>query len=203
VRLLLGSSRPSAARLAAVGPAGRRVGVIANAHDRARRAARAGALAAELDALSAAGLAAEELDLRAFDAAALARYDVVWATGGNAFVLRRAMRDSGFDAALSALPADTPLVYVGWSAGACAAGSTLRGLELVDDVPARRRAVWDGLGLVDRAIVPHFESADGPLRVLIDRVVAHWEHTGTPYRALRDGETIAGAGQALPPSAGS
>jgi dipeptidase E len=106
-------------------------------------------------ALASLGIAAEELDLRDHFVApgGIARrldgVGLVWVTGGNAFLLRRAMRQSGFDAYLLSRRDDDDLVYGGFSAGACVAGPTLRGLERVDAVDATAAGyvdgvVWDG-----------------------------------------------------------
>jgi dipeptidase E len=205
VRLLLASSRPEAgSELVA---ADSRVAVVLNAQDRAGRRARRRALAEETDHLAGAGLAPAELDLRRYYrrrgsvSDALDDLDLLWVAGGNVFVLREAMRRSGFDAALSGR--ERPLTYVGWSAGACVCGPTLRGLELVDPLPRGLKPTWEGLGLVDFALVPHYHSGP-PLGAEIDRVVAFWNAQGTPHRALRDGEMIAvTAGQPSSPEPGS
>jgi dipeptidase E len=154
----------------------------------------------EIEHVSKVGLVPSELDLRGFDrghaglVAALQAADLFWVAGGNVFVLRQAMLRSGFDLALHHL--ERPLTYVGWSAGACVCGPTLRGLELVDEPPRGLDPIWDGLGLVDFAIVPHYRS-DPPLGLEIDQVVASWEAARAPYRALRDGETISVSGHGL------
>jgi dipeptidase E len=174
--------------------------VIVNAQDRAGRRARRHAVSEEIEYVSDAGLVPSELDLRRFDrghaglVAALQAADLFWVAGGNVFVLRQAMLRSGFDLALHHL--ERPLTYVGWSAGACVCGPTLRGLELVDEPPRGLDPIWDGLRLVDFAIVPHYRS-DPPLGPEIDRAVAFWEAARTPYRTLRDGETISISGQRL------
>jgi dipeptidase E len=204
VRLLLASSRPALPPEFAV--PGSRVAVIVNAQDRAGRRARCHAASEEIEYLRNVGLVPSELDMRGFDrghaglVAALQAADLFWVAGGNVFVLRQAMLRSGFDLALHHL--ERPLTYVGWSAGACVCGPTLRGLELVDELPRGLDPIWDGLGLVDFAIVPHFQS-DPPLGPEIDRVVAFWKAERTPYRALHDGETISVSGQGLLASRGS
>jgi len=48
---------------------------------------------------------------------------LIWINGGNAFPLRRAMRQSGFDEVAWALLASDEIVYVGFSAATCCAGS--------------------------------------------------------------------------------
>ena len=150
--------------------------------------------------LRGAGLDAVDLDLRDYFGApaALARdlekVGLVWAVGGNAFLLRRALRQSGMDAILARRLAEDSLVYGGWSAGACVAGSTLRGLHLMDapELVAAgydREVIWEGMGLVDHAIVPHFAS-DHPEAQAADRAVAYLAEGAIPHRTLRDGEAI-------------
>jgi dipeptidase E len=113
----------------------------------------------------------------------------VWITGGNAFVLREVLRRSQLDRLLTDRVTDGSLAYGGYSAGACMAGPTLRGLELVDDVSAVARPVWDGLGLVDFCIAPHHGSPH-PEREAIQQVVDYFLDTGLPHRTLSDGEAI-------------
>lgn len=86
------------------------------------------------------------------------------------------------------------LIYGGWSAGAVVAGPTLRGIEIMDDpyIVAESyqiEPVWDGLGLVDFSIVPHFES-DHPEAEAAARAHEHMTATGIPHRTMRDGEVI-------------
>lgn len=149
---------------------------------------------------SGLGIAAELWDLRSQEggAAAITRAlegcDLVWVMGGNSFVLRRAMKRSGFDTAIRKALAADALVYGGFSAGAVAATPTLRGIELMDDpygVPAGYDPdiVWEGLNLVDFSIVPHFES-DHPESASAKVTTERLTRLGLPYRTLRDGEAI-------------
>ena len=209
MRLLLASSRPAppAVELVELGGIGARVGVVANGHDLATRRVRRRVVAEELEFASGIGLAPVEFDLRRFQRRpdrlpeALAEISLLWVTGGNVFVLREVMRRSGLDAVLSDQLRRGALAYVGFSAGACVCGMTLRGLELVEDLPGGSAPNWSGLALTDFAIVPHYHSAP-PLGPAVDRVVASWEDNETPYRALRDGETILVEAQSAPGSDG-
>jgi dipeptidase E len=177
-----------------VGPHAR-VGVSANALDVAPRRERDEWLEREIRALGGAGLSPIELDLREYYAhpeaivEVASALDMVWATGGNVFVLRKAFRRSGFDRLLLARLDDNSLAYGGCSAGACICGSTLRGIELIDDAHAAGPPIFEGLGLLDYSIAPHF-GADGEIGQAILRLTRHFEETGTPYRALRDGQAI-------------
>lgn len=205
MRLFLASDRQAAAfdQLIAALPAGAAVAVIANAVDfvpREDRAAYARNIFDPLAHFRAFGLQARDLDLRDYfdrpDALGDAMGDVrlLWATGGNAFLLRRAMRRSGLDALLPARLDAGDLIYGGWSAGAVVAGPTLRGLDLMDD-PALvcpgydPEPVWEGLGLIDYSLVPHFGS-DHPESAAAAEAVAWLEMHRLPFRALRDGEAI-------------
>jgi dipeptidase E len=119
---------------------------------------------------------------------------LVWVVGGNAFLLRRAMRQSGFDRLIGDLLAEDRLVYGGWSAGAVVAGPDLRGIELMDDpqvvTPGYEPEIcWSGLGLIQTRIVPHYKS-DHPEAPDADRLVTRMLLEGTPHLALRDGETL-------------
>ena len=207
MRLLLASSRPevTAEVREFLAPCSR-AAVILNAQDCAGRRARRRAVAEETEYVAGAGLAPDELDLRRFAGrsdqlrAALDGAELVWVAGGNAFVLRAAMRRSGFDAALDG--SRRPLRYLGWSAGACVCGPTLRGLELVDAPPRGLDPVWDGLGVVDFVVLPHWGSPP-PLGDEIARVEAHYRAAGTPHRPLRDGQTIIVTADQRPASPGS
>ena len=150
--------------------------------------------------LASLGIAATPLDLRRYFgraealAAELSSYDLVWAVGGNAFVLRRAMKQSGFDDVITRMLDNDQIVYGGFSAGAVVAAPTLAGLQLMDDpadVPSGYDAepVWDGLGLIDHSIVPHYRSPH-PESAAAERAVRQLCGQGLRYRALRDGEVI-------------
>ena len=135
-----------------------RAAIIVNALDH-RAAARAQWLESQAAKLRALGFTVQELDLRQFFGArdrlseALQRFDAVWVNGGNAFILRRAMRQSGCDLLLADLLERDRLVYAGFSAAAVIASSTLRALDRVSD-PAEvppgydPAVVWDGLGFL-------------------------------------------------------
>jgi peptidase S51-like protein len=108
-------------------------------------------LGTETRALASAGFSPVELDLRGYyaDPAALvellARLDMVWATGGNVFVLRKALHRSRLDELLLAHLGDDSLAYGGCSAGACVCGPTLRVIDqsqpLKDRLPRSVRVV--------------------------------------------------------------
>ena len=127
----------------------------------------------------------------------LQRYRVVWALGGNTFLLRKAMRQSGFDELIGNLLVEDGLIYGGWSAGACVAGASLRGIDLMDQPHAEAigyqpsETLWEGLGLVPYVIVPHFNS-DHPETETATSAVDWLSENKIEHRALRDGDVIVG-----------
>lgn len=178
------------------------VAVVANAMDSAPDDVRQAAVEYETSVLQELGSRPRELDLRTFIdlpadevASALIPFAAVWARGGNAFMLRYAMARSHADAALiSRLRADT-LVYGGYSAGGCVLAPSLRGLELCDAPGDVTRIwdddpIWEGLGILEYAFVPHVDSPGHPETDDCGRVVEHYRTNGTPYRALRDGQVL-------------
>ncbi|MFC7449644.1 Type 1 glutamine amidotransferase-like domain-containing protein [Rhodococcus daqingensis] len=184
-----------------VGEAGP-VAVIANAAD-AWEVGRDSAVVSDVAPLRRMGFDARELDLREFVGdpgslrAELARQAMVWVRGGNTFVLRAQFARSGADVVLPELLRSDSLVYAGYSAGACVMSPSLRGLERLDDPAEVGPAcgvpvIWEGLGLVDHAIVPHFRSPGygAEESALIEEVAEHYRLAGTPYRALSDDDAI-------------
>ena len=198
LRLYLSSFRLGGCpeRLVALARGGRRTAVIANAMDPAPADVRRQAVELEATALSALGFAVEEVDLRDPGAEEeLARFDVLWLRGGNAFVLRAALNQGRADDAIRRLLAEDRLVYAGYSAGACVLAPSLRGLEDVDPPEAvmatyGRPTVWDGLGLLDHAVVPHVDSPGHPESAACTRVAERYHAEGVAHVALRDGQVL-------------
>ncbi|MER6999047.1 Type 1 glutamine amidotransferase-like domain-containing protein [Streptomyces sp. NPDC000410] len=179
---------------------GRKAAVIGNALDALPATLRQQATGREIAALRERGYDVTEVDLRDYFgdpdglARRLAAFDVLWVHGGNPFVLRRAMALSGADETVTDLLRRDAIVYAGWSAGACVLAPSLHGLELVDDpedtdAAYGEPAPWDGLGLLDRAFVPHYRSPVAESEA-IELVVERYEREGVTYRALRDGEVL-------------
>jgi dipeptidase E len=175
--------------------AGARTAVVLNALDNLGDFPRAEHLEEERRVLELLDLAAFELDLRAYYGrraalqTALNGVGLIWVTGGNVFVLREAIRRSGLEDFIGEQLHSEALAYGGYSAGACVAGPTLRGLEMVDDATAVNEPIWRGLGLVDCSIVAHYRS-DHPESESIEEVVEYFEAARIPYRPLRDGQAL-------------
>jgi dipeptidase E len=188
--------------LAMVGQ-GARVGVVSNALDAIPQSSRdnyARTVHDPIAELRGHGLDAADLDLRRYFGKpdkleeVLSKLDLVWAVGGNSFLLRRAMRQSGFDTLLPKFLEADRLAYGGWSAGAVVACPDLRGIELMDepDVVAEGydpAPVYDGLNLIAFHLVPHYES-DHPESPAAAKVTAYLLDHALPYRTMRDGDVL-------------
>lgn len=147
------------------------------------------------------------IDLRRFFgrtedlATVLRRYRVIFALGGNSFLLRRAMRDSGFAQIIGDLLSEG-IVYAGYSAGACVMGDDMRAIALMDDPEERAPGylsddpIVTGLGLVPFTIVPHYQS-DHAEAELAAKSVAYAQASGVAHVALRDGEVIVRMGDRI------
>jgi len=178
----------------------KRTAIILNAMDMVGSEDRAASLKREVVDLKNIGLEPTELDLRNYFAKpdelkqTLSRFDLVWVRGGNAFILRRAFRQSGADKAIKELLESDAIVYGGYSAGIDMLTPSLHGAELVDDpniVPDGYDSsiIWDCLGVLSYAIAPHYKS-DHPESAAIDKSVEYLIVNHISFIALRDGEAI-------------
>ena len=187
---------------------GPKVAIVANGYDGASATAREIYRAEVYDPLAefhALGLQPTLVDLRAHFGdpqslrTRLSNYDLVWVMGGNSFVLRRAMRQSGFDTVIRDLVEADAIAYGGYAAGAVVAGPTLRGMELMDDpfeLPAGyadEPLIWHGLSLTPFAIVPHYRSRHADAAAA-EKVVSYMRARRTRFRAISDGEVIVQVG---------
>jgi dipeptidase E len=181
----------------------RRALVIVNSCDLFAAEQRQARVVQEVEALGSLGISAEELDLRRYFSRPgaetelrhlLATRGLIWVRGGNPFVLRRALRASGFDLIVRELLQRDAIVYGGYSAGPAMLTPSLHGIELVDDpvaVPAGYdpTPIWECLGLVPYALAPHYKS-DHPESAAIDETVRYFIDQHLLFKALRDGEAI-------------
>lgn len=143
------------------------------------------------------GFSVKLLDLKmCFGNSALLRekingYRAFCAVGGNVFVLRMAMKLSGFDEFLKDSRNEN-MLYIGYSAGCCVLSRSLEGFNIVDE-PINPynddKIIYDGVGLLDYTFIPHYKS-NHPETVLIDKVVNYMEQNGNKYVTLSDGDVI-------------
>jgi dipeptidase E len=149
-------------------PASTRVILIPNAKDYYAPRARAVKVRHVVEALQKLGFTVDSIDLYDYRgketelAHKLGQYDMIWVMGGNMFCLREAMYHSKFDKVIKDV-LKKGVVFGGESAGACIAGTSLRGIEFGDDPEFAETVMWDGLGLTPHIFVPHMDNPDfGP-----------------------------------------
>ncbi len=155
--------------------------------------------ATDIDQLKSLGLDVEILDLREyFDKQIelekkILEFGVIWVRGGNLFVLRQAMKISGFDNVLKNILKNN-ILYGGFSAGICILAPTLRGMDLIDDSTVKpyknqQEIIWDGLDILDYSIIPHYHS-DHPESESANKAVEYMIENKLLFKALKDGEVI-------------
>lgn len=154
----------------------------------------------EIQEVKSLGLEPSLLDLRNFFNKSISleremsKFGGVWVVGGNSFILRKAMKYSGFDEYLKKMVGNPNFVYGGYSAGACVLAPTLKGIHLVDHpeiVPAgyQEDENIDGLGIIDFCIAPHYKS-NHPESELMQKVIEYFIENKMPFIALKDGESL-------------
>lgn len=176
----------------------KRVAYIGNAKDGLSDSERSDKIQEHKEQFEAHGFEFVEIDLRdSFDEMAvrgvsiLEGYGLVWCSGGNTFLLRKALELSGVDEVLVNKIKNGEIVYGGSSAGAVVAGPTLYGVENGDNPKEVERVYgqgvnWTGLNIVSFVAVPHWKSdwfdeqAHAMARQLSEQ--------GVGYKVLIDGQ---------------
>jgi len=180
--------------------ANKKIAVISNAMDFADNLQRGEHVGQSIAELKNLGLFPEEMDLRNYFGKQkeledkLNTFGAVYVRGGNTFILRRAMAQSGFDGWVKNKNKDKDFVYSGYSAGICILSKTLHGIEFVDDpniAPEgyKPEIIWEGLNIVDFILVPHYKS-NHPESEMVENEIKYYIKRNIPFRTLRDGEVI-------------
>jgi len=188
-------------KLAELAGTNRKVAYIGNAKDHWEPDVKTAKEEEHKAELAAAGLDAEIIDLRNYfgkpaeleKTINAGRYGLVWCSGGNTFILRRAFAYSGFDKILPKLLMSDKLAYGGSSAGAIIATPGLYGADLGDDpheIPKgyKDEIIWEGLNLVKNYIVPHYGS--DWFGTEAEAMAAFLEMEKLSYKKLADGQVI-------------
>lgn len=179
-----------------------RVAFIKNAQDDLPPSERSFSLPEKKVMFENAGFEFEELDLRDYFGKPdkllnkLSNFGLVWCSGGNTFILRRAMAASGLDDILDKLLKDDKIMYGGSSAGSCVTAPSLHGIEFGDRpqpdiVPKEypsKKIIWAGLNLVPFAIVPH-QGSDWYGDKAAESI-AYFKKHKIPHKSLSDGQVI-------------
>jgi dipeptidase E len=175
-----------------------RVAVSVNAADHAPAEIRnERLLQRELGDMQSLGFDAQELDLRVYFGKDgllehMQAFDLVWVSGGNVFLLVKAMKHSGFDKVLQELVKTDRLVYAGYSAAFCALSPSLHGMECVDNKDAQAEGyaaeiLWDGYGLIPFFPIVHFRSHHHE-SALVEEEYAYVLAHNIPHKTFRDGD---------------
>ena len=181
-----------------VGP-NRRVVFINNAKDEWGPREKKKSAAEKEQEFNAAGFDFEEIDLRDYFKKSsellnkLSSIGLIWLSGGNTFILRRAMSYSGLDRLLVNLLKEDKLAYGGSSAGSIIPTPSLHGTEYGDNpnsVPEgyKHEIIWDGLNLVPFYIVPHCQS--DWFNSEADEMLNYLRKNDLPHYALIDGQVV-------------
>lgn len=87
----------------------------------------------------------------------LSNHEVIFAAGGNCFVLLERMKTSGFVGMINKL-LKKGVIYIGQSAGACVTGPSIEPLKFIDDSNVATLDNYEGLKLVDFIFIPHYKN---------------------------------------------
>jgi len=183
-------------------PQGAKIGHINNAKDwtNASSEIRNNQLKEEMEFMDRLGFISEHLDLKNYFGKEnklrnkIALLDGIWVCGGNTFVLRQAMRLSGFDNVFKKLQKRDNFFYGGYSAGVCVLCDSLKYIQFVDnpnDFPYQEitEVIWDGLDRFNYGILPHYDS-EHPESEEIEREVKRCVENKWLFKAIKDGEVI-------------
>jgi len=118
----------------------------------------------------------------------------VFIRGGNTFILRQAMKLSGFDIIIKEFLTRDDFVYAGYSAGICVLAPNLKALQIVDDPTNKpykelQDTLWEGLGFLDYIPLPHYRS-EHPESADIEKEVEFAKANNIAFKTLRDGDVI-------------
>ena len=185
----------SVVKIRKIAPKNKKTGLILNALD--HTSVDEEKVEQKIKTLKLEGLQPEILDLKMYFGKQkelekrLSKLGVVWVNGGNVFVLRQAMRLSGFDKIFNTLLKRKDFLYGGYSAGICVLAKDMHGLEVMDD-PTQRpygkkyKVIWEGLGFLDYMILPHYKS-EHPESKLATKAVQYFIDHKLLFKALKDG----------------
>jgi dipeptidase E len=118
------------------------------------------------------------------------KYNSFCVMGGNVFVLRQAMKYSGFDTILEEKKNDMNCLYIGYSSGCCVLSKDISIYKDVDEPISfykQDEIIYDGTGFIDYVFVPHYKSNYHKVH-LIDELVDLCQKNRIEYKALTDGE---------------
>ena len=118
----------------------------------------------------------------------------VYVSGGNTFVLRQAYKLGGMDNVILSQQSRGDFLYCAYSAGVCVLTPSLKTYAITDDAnnypyEQMQEQVWDGLGILDYAFEPHFDS-NHPESKSTDIEIKYCVDNKILFKAYRDGEVL-------------
>ena len=140
------------------------VALIPNAKDYYSKRAWDFTINSRIEYMKSLGFNIETVDLKNYTEGStlkdkLSNYDLIWAMGGNTFMLRYEMQRSHFDEIIRDL-LDQGIVYGGDSAGALVAGLSINGIEAADEPGFAEEVINNGTGIVPFSILPHTDNSE-------------------------------------------
>lgn len=119
------------------------------------------------------------------------QYHAFCVMGGNVFLLRQAMKYSGFDQFLKGI-SSSDYLYIGYSAGSVILSKDLSGFLGIDDeifYRLKEDLLYEGLSLIDYLFIPHYQSNYRKVE-LIHNLVEDCKKNDIRFQAVRDGDVI-------------
>jgi len=118
----------------------------------------------------------------------------VYISGGNSFVLRQAMKLSGFDKLILEIRDRNDFIYAGYSAAVCVLCPTMKYYAITDDAnnfpyTELKKQIWEGLGILDFIFEPHYHS-DHPESASTDKEIEALIADKLLFKAYKDGEVL-------------
>ena len=119
------------------------------------------------------------------------QYHAFCVMGGNMFLLRQAMKYSGFDQFLKGI-SSSDYLYIGYSAGSVILSKDLGGFRGIDDEVfyySKEDLFYEGLSLIDYLFIPHYQSNYRKVE-LIHNLVEDCKKNDIRFQVVRDGDVI-------------
>lgn len=177
----------------------KRLAFVENAKDDWSETDRKAKVNEHLEQFESLGFEVFELDLRDYFGKpndlekTLSKCGGIFISGGNTFILTRALRYSGADKLLYDWVRQNKIALGGSSAGSIVATPSLHGSELGDFPEVtpqgyKPEVIWDGLDFVSYYVVPHYMSDWFSKEA--EAMKDYFETNKMPHKVLKDGQAI-------------